>query len=381
MTRSTTLCIAVCLLALSQAASAATARDLSRETRACLSCHQREAEVLSGPMAMRSGERAFARRAFGEAEGERFFAQSCSGCHVSGCEDCHAANGHRAARPDNDVCLRCHRGYSAGWEYEGKAPREDHSRFLRGPLSQGEHFLKMLPDIHFEHGMTCADCHAMDSLHIGGRAKACIDCHPSPSRDVPEHAISAHLEKMQCTACHAAWASQEYGTFLIRADSDEQVRAFAEVRKVGSWRKSAHLKRQDASPLGVDLEGKVAPIRPRFILFVTDLERGWENHLAAAEWRVFAPHTIRRGSVACGGCHDNARRFILESNADRIYLLESDGIQLASYWDREGQKVVNGGFIEADRFERMNRKTPEFSRQVVRQWQRLLDRAAPRSAR
>jgi hypothetical protein len=382
MTRSAMLFIVACSLIAASAvdlAASGPARRESAAARACLACHDSTRAVLSGPMAMRSGERAFAHRAFGVEDGDRFFAQSCSGCHVTGCGDCHGDGAHPVALPGNDACLRCHRGYSAGWEYVGKAPREDHSRYRRGATSQGEPFLTMLPDVHFERGMICADCHPMASLHIGGRARTCRDCHPSPSRAIPEHAIAAHMKKMECVACHAAWAPQEYGTFLVRTSSDEQEAAFAPVRKVGPWRKSAHLKRQDAPPLGLDAKGLVAPIRPRFVLFITDLARGWENRLAAAEWRAFTPHTVRRGTVACGGCHDNPRRFLLEPAADRIYLLDKDGLALPSYWSREQQRVVNGSFMPRDRHEKMNTKTPEYIRQVIKQWQNLLNHAAPPS--
>ena len=170
-------------------------------------------------MATRAAEKRFARRAFG-ADGERFFAQSCTGCHVAGCDDCHGAAPHHGARLKSDACTRCHKGYFVGWDYLGRAPREDHERYQRGAVADGEPFLKMLPDVHAERGMTCADCHTMRSLQEGRKAaKTCRDCHAAVSRDVPEHAFSAHLEKMECEACHAAWAPQEYGTFLVRPRS------------------------------------------------------------------------------------------------------------------------------------------------------------------
>ena len=91
----------------------------------------------------------------------------------------------------------------------------------------------MLPDVHAERGMTCAACHTMRSLQEGKRAaRTCRDCHPAPSRSVPEHSFAAHLEKMECVACHAAWAPQEYGTFLVRA---------ADARAGGGLRGAARL--------------------------------------------------------------------------------------------------------------------------------------------
>jgi hypothetical protein len=43
--------------------------------------------------------------------------------------------------------------------------------------------------------------------------------------------------------------------------------------------------------------------------------------------------------------------------------------------------VVNGSFLDRERHDRMNVKTPEYARQHVRQWQRLVDPADRRFAR
>ncbi len=202
--------------------------------------------------------------------------------------------------------------------------------------------------------------------------RACRDCHAKPDPDVPEHAIAAHLEKMECWACHAAWGAQEYGTFLVRPATEAQREAFAGLPGQGGWLRSAALRRQDAPPLGLDARGLVAPVRPQFVLLATDPGRGWENRLLAAEWRAFVPHTIRRGTVTCGGCHDNPRRFVLEPAADRIYDLPGDGLPLVSWWDQAGQRVGNGAFFTQERFDRMNRRTPAYVREHLRQWQALL---------
>ena len=370
-----TLFIAACWLL----ASPARATDPEAN---CLGCHPKARPALSGPMSTRAAERAFAHRAFGEAEGERFFEASCSGCHVSACSDCHGSAPHPSGKPRDEACLNCHRGYFVGWDSYGRAPREDHERYRRGAIANGESVLKMLPDVHRERGMSCADCHPMQSLHGGkGVAKTCVDCHPNPSRTVPEHSFDAHMEKMECVACHAAWAPQEYGTFLVRPKTPEQQEAFAALPSLGPWKKSAYLRRQDAPPLGLNARGKVSPIRPQFILFATDPTRGWENKLLAAEWKAFSPHTVRRGTVTCSGCHESPRRFLLEDDTDRLHLLDKDGLALRSFWSQTGQSVSNGAFFPKDRYTLMNRKTPEYVRQYLRQWQNLLDHAAPPSKR
>jgi hypothetical protein len=186
---------------------------------------------------------------------------------------------------------------------------------------------------------------------------------------------------MECVACHAAWAPQEYGTFLVRARTGEQQEAFRALPSWGPWKKSSYLKRQDAPPLGLNARGKVSPIRPEFVLFASDTAQGFENRLLAAEWRAFSPHTVRRGSVACGGCHDQPRRYLLEPDAERLHRLDADGLALRSFWSRAGQTVTNGSFFPERRHSEMNRKTPEYVRQYLRQWQNLLDHAAPPSKR
>lgn len=346
-------------------------RDAGAADAACLGCHPASRSVRDGPMGTRAAERAFTRRAMG-TRGDRFFDEACAGCHVNACSDCHGNGPVPASRPPDEACLACHRGYFTGWEYHGRAPREDHERYQRGTVANGEHVLKMLPDVHREAGLGCVDCHQVHAAEHGrAPVRTCTDCHAEISRDVPEHAIAGHVERMQCWACHSAWAAQEYGTFVIRPHTEEQKDLFSVLPGAGDWRRSAYLRRQDAPPLGLDDRGKVSPIRPQFVLFETDIARGVENRLRAAEWKAFFPHTIRRGTVTCGGCHDAPRRFVLEPDSDRVHRPDEDGLPLRSFWNREGQRVINGSFLPAGRHERMNRRTPEYVREHLRQWRRL----------
>lgn len=383
--RSTILFIAACWLWAADAHAAASPAELARHRglgeSSCLRCHKEARGVLTGTMATRAGERAFAHRAFGH-EGDRFFDASCAGCHVQRCADCHGAGAAFTGKPRDEACLACHRGYFVGWDYHGRGAREDHARYQRGVLANGEHVLKMRPDVHAEKGIACADCHSMRSLQEGRRAsKTCRDCHPKPSLDVPDHAIAAHLEKMECWACHSAWASQEYGTFLVRPRTPAAEQAFESLPRAGEWRRSAYLRQQGAPPLGLDERGLVAPIRPEFLLFASDPARGWENRPLAMEWTSFFPHTVRRGTTSCTGCHDTPRRFLLEPDSARIYRPDEDGLGLRSFWAREGQTMRRGAFFPEARYRAMNRRTPVFVREHLKQWQKLLGPDARSSAR
>ena len=328
-------------------------------------------------MAMREREKQFVARTYGTAD-PLFFQKNCSSCHVTGCTDCHGRSGHRLARPGPRDCFTCHRGYFTGMEYFGMAPREDNLRYQRGETAYRETFLKMLPDVHAEAGLSCGACHSMASLAAGERSsKRCTDCHRIDRR-IAEHAITAHLERMECYACHSAWAAQEYGTFFLRfSDSPSQEDYWLKING-GDYVRSAYLKKQDAPPLGINGKGLVSPIRPEFIAFFTDISKdrpvGRENRLLEARWKAFFPHTIRRGTVMCDGCHDNPRRFILERPDQRIYRLEEDGLALASFWDRTGQQVANGDFMPLSRYRAMTVKSPAYLQAYVRKWQTLVRR-------
>ena len=422
MARSMMLCIAACFLALSAASGPALAGEGENCTDChrvvlkgvhaelpCLSCHRDESDTLGNPaslesraagcvgchrgydglfdhaMATRERELSFVDRSFGRGDAG-FFGKNCNSCHLGGCTDCHGGKGHEIAPARDRDCFACHKGYFVGTDYYGMAPREDSLRYQRGEVAYGESYLKMTPDLHAEAGLTCADCHSMGSLASGRKSsKSCTDCH-QVTRTVIEHRIGAHLEKMECYACHSAWAAQEYGTFYLRF-TDSPSQDLYRVRRDNSgddYVKSAYLRRQDAPPLGLNARGKVSPIRPQFIGYFSEIGSdrvlGQENRLVAAEWKAFFPHTTRRGSVMCEGCHDNPRRFILEQQADRIYQLQADGMTLPSFWESGGQKVVNGAFLPAPRYLQLNKKSPAYQRAYLEKWQNLINHVETSSA-
>jgi hypothetical protein len=195
----------------------------SLEVRAagCTGCHQGYEKIFDQAMTTRKAEKHFIEQTFSQVD-TNFYANNCSSCHVSDCLDCHGGNGHKIASATQEECLACHKGYFVGREYLGMAPREDHPRYQRGPKQMGDTSLKMRPDIHAELGMECQDCHSMQSLISGKKtAKTCEDCH-QPDLNVIEHSIAAHMDKMECYACHSAWAPQEYGSFYLRFGPNNQ---------------------------------------------------------------------------------------------------------------------------------------------------------------
>ena len=349
----------------------------------CVRCHQGYQRMYDQAMGSRAKERAFISRSYGKRD-PSFEQKNCASCHLQGCQDCHG-NGHAITRPKADACSKCHKGYFVGWDYFGRAPREDHERYQRGERIEGETFLKMLPDVHQQKEMTCSACHTMQSMIAGSKsAKTCTDCH-HPSPKVIEHRIAAHLDKLDCAACHAAWAPQEYGTFYMQFKSGTVADPFLALTYTkNGYAKSAYLKRQDLPPLGINSQGKVAPIRPQFIAYYSKFAKGKvigkENELLVAEWRAFTPHTIQRGTAMCDACHDNPRRFLLERPEERIHDLQKDGMGLSSFWNQQGQHVVNGSFMDAARYRKMAAKSDTYKRIYVEKWKQFVKPAAASSA-
>lgn len=351
--------------------------SLEERASGCTSCHQGYDKIFDQAMTTRLAEKHFVDRTFGEVDPD-FYANNCSSCHVSDCLDCHGGDGHKIASATQEECLACHQGYFIGREYLGWAPREDHPRYQRGPQHLGAQALKMRPDRHFELGMECKDCHSMQSLIAGLKAaQSCEECHqPDPS--VIEHSIAAHMEKMECYACHSAWAPQEYGSFYLRLGENnlEAEKAFKTAPLKGEYLVRTYLRKQDAPPLGLNARQRYSPIRPEFITYYSDLRGGEfplvENQLLGAEWRAFFPHTIRTGTVMCDNCHNDRRRYLLENQEDRLYRIDLDGLQLMSFWNQQGQTIRNGSFISPQQFSLISKKDADYTKAYVKRWKKLL---------
>jgi hypothetical protein len=342
----------------------------------CLGCHSDYGEFFSGPMTVRKAEHAFVDATWGRHDSQ-FFAKNCDSCHVESCSDCHGS-GHALQMPTTQKCVRCHKGYFVGADYQGLAPRENSLRFQRGSEQGGERYLQMIPDIHQQVGMGCSDCHTMKSLAQGlSTAKMCRDCH-KPSVEVVEHRQSAHMTELECYACHSAWSPQEYGTFWLRF-VDSPVRSSFALKQGPNdeYLQGVYLRQQGPPPLGLNEQGRVSPIRPEFIAYFTHLEQdrvvGEENELLARRWKAYFPHTVRRSTVLCDGCHGNRKRFMLENEEDRLYALRADGLGFDSFWNRAGQEVVNGAFFPPLRFEKMSEKSSVYKKAYVERWKKLIN--------
>lgn len=280
----------------------------------CRGCHQGIAErhdtsvhhTLSGmahALQLRSGEDTLARL-------DPVWENDCATCHTS-CADCHVAlpqavgggliKGHEFLRraPMEDSCALCH-GSRAGGEYLG-------------------HFAGVEPDIHFEKGMHCLDCHRND-LHgdgstyttrwdVDGRA-LCTDCHA----ELPNDAIAAHGEAHTDVACQVCHAQPYQNCFGCHAGENDD----GYFREVTDKSLLIKIGKNTAAGYPYDIvtlrNNPVA--RDSFAHFGEDLLPRFD---VRPTWKTMAPHTIRRVTAqnrSCDACHGDTGLWLGANDLD-----------------------------------------------------------------
>ncbi|MFO0748568.1 MAG: hypothetical protein U1F43_23325 [Myxococcota bacterium] len=326
---------------------------------------------------------------------DQLLAKSCIGCHVSafgpsadevapgahrssGCAACHvpyaddglsvsgdpwvprAVAGHplrhaMEGAPRMSTCLACHGGGpSAGAQI--------------GQSFQGEHVdwpaagdVATPPDVHFQAGMTCIDCHGASELHGDGRiggdhtcartATACVDCHGTSaepastvgarhrlSRDGAELVLTTAVDgrrlsvpqladladksvhdarhaQLACSTCHATWMPNCYGCHVdVDLAGDSGYLTNARVTP-GVVTNSLMDVAFDEQILAWNARGEIQGAMPAERVFVTlrlgdqvlldDVPRVGADGEPAFGIRPIDPHTTQRTSPfqACSRCH------------------------------------------------------------------------------
>ncbi|WP_141674226.1 hypothetical protein [Dissulfuribacter thermophilus] len=192
-------------------------------------------------------------------------------------------------------CLHCHnRGDRIGTNFIGTmesdgygAPWSRTAGAKGGKKLHGKYYNYLIPDIHYERGMACIDCHTQNDIHGDGNIYSkkeqaveieCTDCHGTltqkstlyssrgkripwiwedkgkillqgkidgkihvipqikeilnSNNDMAKTAmgIPGHLEKLECYACHAKWAPQCYGCH-VQQDLSQKAKDWIESKR------------------------------------------------------------------------------------------------------------------------------------------------------
>ncbi|WP_153916802.1 multiheme c-type cytochrome [Shewanella sp. TC10] len=327
-------------------------------------------------------------------------------------------------------CAHCHnRGGRSGMSYQGMMESDGYGTPYtetggkQGKL-HGKHYNFLEADLHFDAGMSCIDCHTKAEMHGDGYLYTkknhalevrCESCHGTSSSDatlktardnpmvhlkrngkkvtlttkiegkelnVPQLyknkelseegyvamvKIASHMEKMECSTCHAAWAPQCYGCHAtqnvgkpngdwLNGSSDDKS---AEGKKSNlnkeafSWSESRSYVRWEMPALGINGRGKVSTFVPGCQVFLTqvDGEKSIINNkiytttdgTSGLSHNPIQPHTMSKRSRTCEECHTNPKVLGLGSG---VYDVEKNfpegqapAFELERFVDEEGNQL------------------------------------------
>lgn len=188
----------------------------SADLKACSDCHGDITETYqSAPHNKVQGMLRKVSKRFSKKEEEIFtekiFKQSCKSCHAS-CGDCHVISPSK-----DEVGNGLLKGHGFVKRDEGKTCSVCHEGRVY-PEYTGKHSMK--PDVHFQKGMMCVDCHKKSQIHGGpdgvrknektvqGKPK-CIDCH-TLGREAKITARLAHVRHEGSVSCYGCHSQGEY---------------------------------------------------------------------------------------------------------------------------------------------------------------------------
>ncbi len=191
----------------------------------------------------------------------------------------------------------------------------------------------------------------------------------TPDGDVAMSKVGAHIEKMECYACHADWAPQCYGCHVnvnygVDADGNPLTDTdwvasgntkfsngtHDSVKSPGKVSESRSYLRWEEPVLGINGEGRVTPLMPGCQVIFTvrgpdgetlthneigrtppNTEGGGPEGQRGMDMAPVQPHTSGRQARKCESCHNNPKalgygidggRYLLGYNEDRYVDLQ-----------------------------------------------------------
>jgi len=179
----------------------------SDNLKTCEPCHKAVTDSYGKSLHYTTiGQREGVKARFSAAELAKFdqkvFKQSCRSCHAS-CGDCHVKS-----PPVSGISLGLITGHKFVKKNEGKTCAFCHGGRVY-PEFVGEYGGN--PDVHYQKGMMCMDCHKKTEMHGNGTAAMnkqtvkdrprCENCHKLSGNQM---AHTIHQNRVSCYGCHSA---------------------------------------------------------------------------------------------------------------------------------------------------------------------------------
>lgn len=272
----------------------------------------------------------------------------CLACHINSYpESAHPALSRQVS---DGRCFGCHsRSGRISLSYAGLAEVEaTEGSQLR--LADGRHVERLAPDVHYQAGMACIDCHSGAQLmgedkktsHQGDSVQAsCTDCHDQN----PEHrAYTAKHERLECATCHSQWAPQCFGCHMEYEPGGRQWDHLERAETPGRWHEKRWDIRSGLAALGVNSEDRIELFVPGMIMSLVHPD--WEQEKFLRVFAPLSPHTIGKAR-SCKSCHHSSEALglgagnIKQSEGKYHFTpdhpLQSDGLPADAWTDLSGQ--------------------------------------------
>ncbi len=250
-----------------------------------------------------------------EQEGglQYLYENNCSSCHAS-CGSCHVSrpvsytgglhSQHEFTKtpPMEETCYGCHPTRNGG-EFMGK--------------------VGYTPDVHYQAGMECVDCHDVSNFHGSGEQEMgmyqlnsmvqCTDCHQDVySGTSPIEAHKVHNEDlMSCQVCHASANNNCFDCHVTLKD-DGGLSSTSETKlmfKIGT-----NPEITERYPYKYVTLRHVPTTIDSFIQLGESL---LPNYHSVSNWKMSPTHNIQRVTLqneTCSSCHGNQYIFLQEKD-------------------------------------------------------------------
>ncbi len=124
------------------------------------------------------------------------------------------------------------------------------------------------------------------------------------------HRPTAHMETIECHACHARWSASEWGLNVPQAQANSVTPENHATKAANSFVETAW----NVMILGKNERGKYSVMKPHYQYFLKESDTA-NSKLQPSQtqdgkpgllMRAYAPHTIRKNARPCESCHQNS---------------------------------------------------------------------------